>query len=179
MIEITTAPSFSDIRGRVRLPRPILPILFTITALAVFAVVTACGGASPVSTPECYLAENGQIVGAAGADCEPPAGATVQPTPTPTPDQGGGGSNNGRVLFITYACATCHELDSVPQSKCSSDGPKLDGINAKGADYIRESILDPSTQLVEGYEDGLMPQDFATQLSADELDTLVTFLSGQ
>ena len=162
-----------------RLPRPILPILLSITALAVFAVITACGGASPVSTPECYLAQEGQIVGAAGVDCEPPAGATVQPTPTPTPAQGGGGANDGRVLFRTYACATCHELDSVPQSKGSSDGPALNGIGAQGADYIRESILDPSAQVVEGYEDGLMPQDFATQISADELDTLVTFLSGQ
>ena len=162
-----------------RLPRPILPVLLTITALAVFAVVTACGGASPVSTPECYLAQEGQVVGAAGADCEPPPGATVQPTPTPTPAGDTGVSNDGRVLFITYACATCHELDSIPQSKGSSDGPKLDGIGSKGTDYIRESILNPSAEVVEGYEDGLMPQDFETQLTAEELDTLVTFLSGQ
>ena len=159
-----------------RLPRPIFPILFTITALA---VVTACGGASPVSTPECYLAQEGRIVGAAGADCEPPDDAEVLPTPTPTPAGDGNGSNDGRVLFITYACATCHELDSVPQSKGSSDGPALNGINAKGADYIRESILNPSAEVIEGYEDGLMPQDFATQLSPEELDTLVTFLSSQ
>ena len=162
-----------------RLPRLTLPILLTITALAVFSVVVACGGSNPVSTPECYLAQEGQIVGAAGADCEPPAGATVQPTPTPTPVQTGGGSNDGRVLFITYACATCHELDVVPQSKGSSDGPKLAGIGAKGADYIRESILTPSAEVIEGYEDGLMPQDFSTQLSAEELDTLVSFLSSQ
>ncbi len=83
------------------------------------------------------------------------------------------------MLFITYACATCHELDSVPQSKGSSDGPKLGGIGTKGADYIRTSILDPAAEVVEGYEDGLMPQDFETQLTAEELDTLVTFLSEQ
>ena len=162
-----------------RLPHlPILPILLTITALVLSAVVVACGGASPVSTPECYLAQEGQIVGAAGADCEPPDDVEVLPTPTPTPAASGNG-NDGKVLFITYACATCHELDSVPVSKGSSDGPALNGINAKGADYIRTSILDPSAEVVEGYEDGLMPQDFATQLSAEELDTLVTFLSGQ
>ena len=49
----------------------------------------------------------------------------------------------------------------------------------RGADYIRESILTPSAEVVEGYEDGLMPQDFSTQLSAEELDTLVAFLSSQ
>ena len=90
-----------------------------------------------------------------------------------------GTEDDGKILFITYACATCHELDAVPQSKDSSDGPKLAGVGTKGTDYIRESILTPSAEVVEGYEDGLMPQDFATQLSADELDTLVTFLSGQ
>ncbi len=141
------------------------------------AVITACGGTSVVATPECYLAQEGQIVGAAGVDCEPPAGATVQPTPTPTPATNGGGS--GRVLFITYACATCHMLDSVSQSRDSTDGPALDGVGSKGADYIRTSILDPSAEVVEGYDDGLMPPDFATQLSAEELDTLVTFLSEQ
>ena len=162
-----------------RLRRPILPILFTFTALAVFAAVTACGGTSVVATPDCYLAQEGQIVGATGADCEPPDDVEVLPTPTPTPASGGGGANDARVLFITYACATCHELDSIPQSKGSSDGPALAGIGAKGADYIRESILNPSAEVVEGYEDGLMPQDFATQLTTDELDLLVTFLSSQ
>ena len=161
-----------------RLRRSIPPILFTATALAISALVAACGGTSLVSTPECYLAQEGQVVGAAGIDCEPPPGATAQPTPTPTPAQGGNG-DDGKILFITYACATCHKLESVGQSLESTDGPALDGINAKGADYIRESILNPSAEVVEGYEDGLMPQDFATQLSADELDTLVTFLSGQ
>lgn len=162
-----------------RLRRPILPILFTFTALGLLAVVSACGGTGVVATPECYLAQEGQIVGAAGADCEPPDDVEVLPTPTPTPAGPTNGQDNGRILFITYACATCHELDSVPQSKGSSDGPALAGIGSKGADYIRTSILDPSAEVIEGYEDGLMPQDFATQLSTEELDTLVTFLSSQ
>ena len=162
-----------------RLRLPILPILFTFTALGLLAVVAACGGTGVVATPECYLAREGQVVGAAGADCEPPDDVEVLPTPTPTPAQSGGGANDARVLFITYACATCHELDSIPQSRGSSDGPALAGIGAKGADYIRTSILDPSAELVEGYEDGLMPQDFSTQLSTEELEILVTFLSGQ
>ena len=160
-----------------RLRRPTLSIASAITALAVLAVTTACGGTSVVPTPECYLAQEGRIVGAVGADCEPPAGATVQPTPTPTPVQPDGGADSGRALFITYACATCHTLASVPQAT-GTDGPDLTGIGAKGADYIRESITDPSAVVVEGYEDGLMPQDFGTQLSPEELDTLIEFLSG-
>ena len=83
------------------------------------------------------------------------------------------------MLFIQYGCTQCHMLDSVPQSRDGEDGPPLDGVSAKGAEYIRTSILDPSAEIVEGYEDGLMPQDFATQFSAEELDTLVTFLMEQ
>lgn len=163
-----------------RLRRPILPILFTFTALGLLAVVAACGGTGVVATPdECYLAQEGQIVGAAGADCEPPDDVEVLPTPTPTPGQSDGDPNDPRLLYVNYACVTCHELDAVPPSRGSSDGPKLDGIGAKGADYIRTSILDPSAEVVEGYDDGLMPQDFATQLSTEELDILVTFLSSQ
>ena len=141
--------------------------------------MAACTVEDPVVAPECYLAQEGRIVGAVGADCEPPDDVEVLPTPTPTPTQANGGADSGKVLFITYACATCHELGSVPQSTGSDSGPVLTGIGAKGADYIRESILTPSAVVIEGYVDGLMPPDFATQLSPDELDTLVAFLSGQ
>ena len=150
-----------------------------LTVLAVLAVVVACGGSSPVPIAECYLAQEGQVVGAVGADCEPPAGETVPSAPAPTLGPTVPPPDDGRVLFIVYACATCHELQSVPQSKGSSDGPRLADVGAKGADYIRESTLNPSVVLVEGYEDGLMPQDFATQLSASELEVLVAFLANQ
>ena len=151
--------------------------LLIIPVLALSVLALSCGGSAP-PTPECFLAQDGQVVGAVGADCEPPPGETVLPTPTFTPVPANGGSDNGRALFITYACATCHTLDSIPQAT-GTDGPALTGIGSKGADYIRASIIDPSAEVVEGYADGLMPQDFATQLSADELDTLVTFLSSQ
>lgn len=161
-----------------RLRRPELPILLTISTLALVAPVAGCDWISPVATPECDIATDGQVVRIAGADCELPAGVTVQPSPTPTPAQAGGDSDDGILLFITYACATCHALSSLPEFEFP-DGLVLDGIGAKGADYIRESILNPSAEVVEGYEDGLMPQDYSTQLTTDELDTLVSFLSSQ
>jgi len=178
VVEATTDTSPLPTGVRLRFWRPTLPKPFSMAAVALLAVsITACGGSSVVATPECYLAQEGQIVGATGSDCEPPDDVEVLPTPTPTPAQTGG--SDGRVLFITLGCATCHELDTVTQSEGSDAGPALNGINAKGADYIRESILNPSAEVVEGYVDGLMPQDFETQLTPDELDTLVTFLSSQ
>ncbi len=147
--------------------------------IAVFSLASACGGAAAApATPECYLAQEGQVVGAFGADCLPPEGVEVEPTPTFTPIPTGGGATDGRGLIITYGCATCHTLESVPQAQ-GKDGPELTGVGSMGADFIRQSIVDPSAVLTEGYPDGLMPQDFADQMTAEEIDTIVEFLASQ
>jgi hypothetical protein len=63
-------------------------------------------------------------------------------------------------------------------------GPSLAGIaitadqrtiGLTGRDYIEQSILAPSANLVEGFED-LMPQTFGQILTPDELDALISFL---
>lgn len=157
-------------------PAPAFAALCIIVALS---ALTACGGAPAApATPECYLAQEGQVVGAFGTDCDPPEGVDVEPTPTFTPIPAGGGATDGRALIITYGCATCHTLASVPQAQ-GKDGPELTGIGSMGAGFIRESIVNPSADITEGYPDGLMPQDFADQMTAEELDVLVEFLASQ
>ena len=42
--------------------------------------------------------------------------------------------------------------------------------------FIRESIVDPSAEIAEGFEDGVMPQNFGDKLSKEELDALVKYL---
>lgn len=159
-----------------RVPRSLLLIPAVIALLLVMA---ACGGAAAApATPECYLAQEGRVVGAFGADCEPPEGVDVEPTPTFTPIPTGGGATDGRALIITYGCATCHTLESIPQAQ-GKDGPELTDIGSLGADFIRQSIVDPSAVITEGYPDGLMPQDFAQQMTAEELDAVVEFLASQ
>lgn len=159
-----------------RVPRFLLLIP---AVIALLSVMSACGGAAAApATPECYLAQEGRVVGGFGADCEPPEGADVEPTPTFTPIPVGGGATDGRALIITYGCATCHTLESIPQAQ-GKDGPELTGIGSMGADFIRESIVNPSALITEGYPDGLMPQDFADQMTPDELDAVVEFLASQ
>ena len=61
-------------------------------------------------------------------------------------------------------------------------GPSFDHIG-KGvtADYIRRSILQPNADTAKGYEKfaGTMPTFFGQQLSAAQLEALVTFLASR
>ena len=83
------------------------PAFAVLCIIAAFSALTACGGAaSAPATPECYLAQEGQVVGAFGADCDPPEGADVEPTPTFTPIPAAGGAMDGRALIIW--CADTH-----------------------------------------------------------------------
>ncbi len=158
-----------------RQPAPLLAIaILALTALS----LAACANGAPVSAAECFIASDGRIVPASGPDCDPPPGADVEPTPTFTPIPVGGGPTGGAGLFIANGCATCHTLASVPQARANV-GPDLTGIGAQSPDYIRESIINPGAVITEGYEDGLMPINFAETIPESDLNALVDFLATQ
>ena len=150
----------------------LLVSLFSIFALA------ACGGAEEISDPEWFLAKDGQVVGASGADCNPPEGVEVLPTPTFTPAPAAGGATDAKGLLIANGCAGCHVIESIPQAR-GVVGPSLTGIGSKGAEYIKVSIINPGAVIAEGYADGLMPANFGDLLSDSELDLFVSFLAAQ
>ncbi len=92
----------------------------------------------------------------------------------------------GRFVFDKYGCAACHTLDDVEAT--GTVGPELNGIGDRAAtrvegmnaeSYIRESIIDPSAHVVEGFQDGLMPQDFGERMRSEELEALVNYLLTQ
>ena len=61
-------------------------------------------------------------------------------------------------------------------------GPPFDGIGTRiDADYIRESILDPTASASEGFEQflGAMPPIFGSQLNGSQLEAVVQFLANQ
>ena len=76
---------------------------------------------------------------------------------------------NGQSKFKGLGCAGCHNTGS---NKLI--GPGLAGISAKGDDYIRESIVDPSAVLVDGYSN-LMPKSFAS-LKESDIEDLIGYL---
>ncbi len=110
-----------------------------------------------------------------------------QTAAAPAPPTGAAGvdaqaAERGRALAQQFGCLGCH----------STDGTKLVGPTWKGLfgstrtfqdgstrvadeEYIRESILNPSAYVVEGFPD-VMPKNFKDQLSEDQIRDLVEFI---
>jgi cytochrome c oxidase subunit 2 len=99
---------------------------------------------------------------------------------------GGGGSNQtpveaGKELFMNkLGCASCHAAGS------GQRGPNLEGVYGTDQrlttgetvraddDYIRNSILNPQSQIVEGYQP-IMPT-FKGQVTEEQLVSLVAYI---
>lgn len=107
-------------------------------------------------------------------------GATVAVFAVNTPsDQVRPQEIDGRVVFLTKGCTSCHSLAGVsttgqigPNLTGLADraGDRVDGLEAE--DYIRQSVLDPEAFVVDGFSP-LMP---TLPLDTEELDALVEFL---
>ncbi len=121
----------------------------------------------------------------------PPTETPVPPTEAPTVAAGapgtGGDPAKGQVVFNTFfeqtnfACATCHFFDKEDRLI----GPGLKGIGQRAAgrvpgetnaQYIYNSIINPSAYVVPDYPDGLMPQIWAQVLTPEQINDLVAYL---
>jgi cytochrome c oxidase subunit II len=93
----------------------------------------------------------------------------------------GSPAHSGRQLFLKLQCVRCHS--ATPDAK----GPVLEGLygtkvalkggGAEIADdaYIIESIRRPRLKVIEGWE-AIMPAYDETQVTAEELNTLVAYI---
>ncbi len=94
-------------------------------------------------------------------------------------------------IFAKAQCMVCHTIPGIPGA-IGTQGPKLEeGTNApnrikdpayKGTahstpEYIMESVVSPSTYVVKGFPDNLMPKVFGQKLSAGALKKIVDYLS--
>jgi cytochrome c551/c552 len=93
---------------------------------------------------------------------------------------GGGGAANGKALFASNGCVSCHTYK--PAGSKATVGPDLDKLAsyAKQAKkplepFTRESIVQPDAYVQPGFPKGVMPS-FAS-LSKDQVDALVSFLT--
>ena len=104
------------------------------------------------------------------------------PTPTLRPEDLNDPVARGQQVFLNRGCTGCHTVEGL---STATIGPNLTTIGTVAAtrvpgqsaeEYIRESILNPSTHIVEGFQDNIMPKNFGELIPAAELDDLVASL---
>jgi cytochrome c551/c552 len=93
---------------------------------------------------------------------------------------GGGGAANGKALFASNGCVSCHTYK--PAGSKATVGPDLDKLatyakTAKQplAAFTRESIVNPNAYVQKGYPPNVMPS--FKSLSKTQVDALVSFLT--
>ena len=105
------------------------------------------------------------------------------PIPTPQPEEASDPAARGQRVFLNAGCGGCHTIAGLSSGTV---GPELTDIGTMAAtmvpgqsaeDYIRQSIVDPSAFVVEGFPDNVMPKNFTTTLSDEEIADLVAYLS--
>ena len=89
-----------------------------------------------------------------------------------------GGSLDPPALVQAGGCLGCHMLDG----QGGTIAPDLSRVGARrSAESLRRKILDPAASVTKGYEQlaGVMPKTYGTQMSAAQLESLVTYLGAR
>lgn len=88
---------------------------------------------------------------------------------------GGGAGGDGQGIFEAQGCGSCHTLSEAGSS--AQVGPNLDTVlEGVDADYVRAAIVDPNEEISEGFQPGVMPQDYDERIPEEDLDALVDYL---
>ena len=132
-----------------------------IAALSLMVTLAACGGEPTVDPLEIGDPERGREIW----------------------DTGGGViGREGQV-----GCRVCHSLDGSVSPSSQERAPSWQGISERAGDrvpglsaeeYLRQSIVDPSAYVVEGFDDTML-KSFRFLLSEEDIDDLVAFMLTQ
>jgi len=113
-------------------------------------------------------------------------GGVAAEAPAEDADAGPAETRAPEDLFTAMGCIGCHNLDA-PQDDSNRGpvGPNLGNLaenapnRADGQDaatYVHTSIVDPSAFIVPSYTDGIMPQNFSSQMTEEEIQGIATWL---
>src|SRR5918911_1655 len=143
-------------------------------------VLAGCGSGTTVSPKPETVIGSVPKQSSTQATPPPPASGGGATTTTGGGSQAGGGGANGKALFASNGCVSCHTYK--PAGSNASIGPDLDKLSqyAKQAkqplqQFVRTSIVDPNAYVQPGFPRGVMPT-FAS-LTKSQVDALVTFLT--
>ena len=122
-----------------------------------------------------FLESNGGTVDVTGSDIPP---STTSTTSTTSTSSGGiaGGSTDPMTIIRGAGCTGCHTING----EGGKIGPDLSHVGSRlSQNLIRESILLPDAKTAKGFEKfkGVMPKTFGHQLTGEQLEALVQFLS--
>jgi len=160
---------------------------------------------TPTSTPvrtqaglsATSAADTGTAIGA-GFTKVPPTAAANTPVPTATlaltamphqttvaaqtGDAQPGQAENGKMVFtITGGCSACHDV----ANGITIVGPSLKGVASRAAsrkpgvsaaDYLHESLVSPNAYVVQGFPQGVMPQNLSQVLTPQQINDVVAYL---
>ena len=91
-------------------------------------------------------------------------------------------ADRGQILAGSKGCLQCHTIDGTPsqgptwKGLASSSRPLVSGGSVIADDtYLLNSIVDPSLQVVQGF-DAIMPPDYGETLSNDEITDLINYM---
>lgn len=138
---------------------------------------------------DAWLVAHGVVMGTnseaqTSAGTEATAEATTEASTSATTDNSAAIAA-GATLYTTHACIGCHKADengtqTVGPSWIGLFGSEVtlsDGTTVTADEaYLRESILDPSAKVVEGFPDGVMPHTFADTLSEEDVNNLIAYI---
>ncbi len=81
----------------------------------------------------------------------------------------------GAQVFANNGCGGCHTLAAANAGGVT--GPDLDEVlPGQSATMIEESIVDPNAHIAKGYPANVMPPNFGTIITAQQLNQLVQYL---
>lgn len=129
------------------------------------------------------------LVACGGGDAGSGNGAEQPPAEQPVGDaQSGEELYNMTTIADTGApgCVTCHSVQPTDDPlQPSPVGPSHYGLADRAGEYIegmsaeaylRESIVAPDAHVVEGYNPGIMYQNYEEDLTDEQIDDLVAYL---
>lgn len=97
---------------------------------------------------------------------------------------GGGDAAAGATVYndvASPACSACHSLEP----GITLVGPSLSNVGAEAGDrvsgqsaeaYLREAVVAPDLFVVEGFPPNVMPMNYGSQLTEQQITDLVAFM---
>lgn len=87
-------------------------------------------------------------------------------------------ATRGQRLFTIY-CSGCHSETAHGLGPDLAEMRQRAASNSKGlspAEWLRQATINPEAEVAPGYQNNLMPRDYGTSLTSDEIDALVAYM---